>query len=201
MKAINITEKEVQAAFNAAKSEETKQILAALFGPEEKKAKPSLDNYKTIKSYEDACEALDLNPILSEDRNKVLCAEFPGHYDFRQHMPKHIIALMKLETISRALWGVNGSLSQMPIVHSGSTIRILPYGLRMSLSLTALMKNRRVPSYLLMRVMARMRVSVLCTRLVALRVRLRTLGSACVRRLRKRLHISDNSSLSFGLNT
>lgn len=105
MKAINITEKEVQAAFNAAKSEETKQILAALFGPEEKKAKPSLDNYKTIKSYEDACEALDLNPILSEDRNKVLCAEFPGHYDFRQHMPKHIIALMKLETISRALWG------------------------------------------------------------------------------------------------
>ena len=70
-------------------------------------AKPSLDNYKTIKSYEDACEALDLNPILSEDRNKVLCAEFPGHYDFRQHMPKHIIALMKLETISRALWGRN----------------------------------------------------------------------------------------------
>lgn len=58
MKAINITEKEVQAAFNAAKSEETKQILAALFGPEEKMAKPSLDNYKTIKSYEDACEAL-----------------------------------------------------------------------------------------------------------------------------------------------
>lgn len=107
MKAINITEKEVQAAFNAAKSEETKQILAALFGPEEKKAKPSLDNYKTIKSYEDACEALDLNPILSEDRNKVLCAEFPDHYDFRQHMPKHIIALMKLETISRALWGRN----------------------------------------------------------------------------------------------
>lgn len=107
MKAINITEKEVQAAFNAAKSEETKQILAALFGPEKKMAKPSLDNYKTIKSYEDACEALDLNPILSEDRNKVLCAEFPDHYDFRQNMPKHIIALMKLETISRALWGRN----------------------------------------------------------------------------------------------
>ncbi len=107
MKEVKITDEKIQAAFNAAKSEETKQILAALFGPEEKMAKPSLDNYKTIKSYEDACEALDINPILSEDRNKVLCAEFPGHYDFRQHMPKHIIALMKLETISRALWGRN----------------------------------------------------------------------------------------------
>lgn len=107
MKAINITEKEVQAAFSAAKSEETKQVLTALFGQQKGKVKPTLDDYTSIKTYEDACEALDISPILSEDRNKVLCAEFPGRYDFRQHMPKHIIALMKLEIISRALWGRN----------------------------------------------------------------------------------------------
>ena len=105
MKAINITEKEVQAAFSMAKSEETKQVLTALFGQQKEKVKPTLDDYTSIKTYEDACEALDISPILSEDRNKVLCAEFPGRYDFRQYMPKHIIALMKLETISRALWG------------------------------------------------------------------------------------------------
>ena len=52
-------------------------------------------------------EVLGLTPILSENRNKALCAQFPDHYDFRQNMPKHIIALMKLEIISRALWGKN----------------------------------------------------------------------------------------------
>lgn len=105
-KVIEVTEKEVQAAFKVAKSEETKQVLAALFCKEER-VTPTLDDYKTIKSYEDACEALEITPILSEDRNKALCAESPDHYDFRQNMPKHIIALMKLETISRALWGRN----------------------------------------------------------------------------------------------
>lgn len=105
MKTFEVTDERIQTAFSAAKSEETKQILAALFGQQKEKVKPTLDDYTTIKSYEDACEALYLNPILSEDRNKVLCAEFPDRYDFRQNMPKHIIALMKLETISRALWG------------------------------------------------------------------------------------------------
>ena len=70
-------------------------------------AKPTLDDYKTIRTYEDACEALGETPILSENRKKALCAKFPDHYDFRQNMPNHIIALMKLETISRALWGRN----------------------------------------------------------------------------------------------
>lgn len=103
MKQIVVTEKEVKAAFDVAKSDETKAVLAALFCKSENT--PNLDNYKSIKSYEDACEALGLTPILSEDRNKALCAELPDHYDFRQNMPKHIVALMKLETISRALWG------------------------------------------------------------------------------------------------
>ena len=46
MKTINVTEKEVQAAFAAAKSEETKQVLTTLFGPPEEKAKPIINNYK-----------------------------------------------------------------------------------------------------------------------------------------------------------
>lgn len=104
MKTIEVTEKEVQAAFEAAKSDEAKEILAALFC---KKERPNLDDYRSIKTYEDACEALEESPILSENREKALCAKFPDHYDFRDDMPDHIIALMKLETISRALWGRN----------------------------------------------------------------------------------------------
>ena len=107
MKAINVTEKEIQTAFNAVKSEEAKQILTALFGQQKEKVKPTLDDYTTIKTYEDACEALEITPILSDDRNKVLHAEFSDYHDFLQSMPKHIIALMKLEIISRALWGRN----------------------------------------------------------------------------------------------
>ena len=83
-----------------------KDAFEKLFGEDVlETAKPTLDDYKTIKSYEDACDVLGLSPILSENRNKALCAQFPDHYDFRQNMPKHIIALMKLEIISRALWG------------------------------------------------------------------------------------------------
>lgn len=33
MKTIEITDEKIQAAFNAAKNEETKQVLTALFGP------------------------------------------------------------------------------------------------------------------------------------------------------------------------
>ena len=108
MKAINITEKEVQAAFSAAKSEETKQVLTALFG--QQKMKPTLDNYKTIKTYEDACEALNLAPIysdLAKDADRAICqySEAQRQYGHIMNLPKHILSLMKLEIISRALWG------------------------------------------------------------------------------------------------
>ena len=46
MKTINVTEKEVQAAFAAAKSEETKQVLTTLFAAQKETAKPTIDNYK-----------------------------------------------------------------------------------------------------------------------------------------------------------
>lgn len=89
MKVIEVTEKEVKAAFDAAKSDEVKNVLAALFCKPEDRVKPSLDDYKSIKTYEDACEALGKEPV----------------GDLGDHVDKHIIALIKLETISRALWG------------------------------------------------------------------------------------------------
>lgn len=102
---IQIEKEKVQAAYKDA-CDGVKEMLIKMFGKEVcEAAKPTLDDYKTIKSYEDACEVLGLTPILSENRNKALCAQFPDHYDFRKNMPKHIIALMKLEIISRALWG------------------------------------------------------------------------------------------------
>lgn len=90
MRTFEITEKEVAAAFREAESGEAKKILAALFCKEEM-VKPTLDDYKTIRTYEDACKALGGEPIFEDPNN----------------LPNHIIALMKLETISRALWGRN----------------------------------------------------------------------------------------------
>ena len=104
-KQIIVTEVEVKAALEAAKSQEVKDVLAALFCKPEKK--PTLDDYKSIKSYEDACEALDISPIYSDNAVKAVCVNINQHWDYRQEMPKHIIALMKLEVISRALWGRN----------------------------------------------------------------------------------------------
>lgn len=89
MKVIEVTEKEVKAAFDVAKSDEVKNVLAALFCKPDGRVKPSLDDYKSIKTYEDACEALGEEPV----------------GDLGDHADKHIIALIKLETISRALWG------------------------------------------------------------------------------------------------
>ena len=62
MKTINVTEKEVQAAFAAAKSEETKQVLTTLFGQQKETAKPTLDNYKQF----------DLQEYLKNPNRKVV---------------------------------------------------------------------------------------------------------------------------------
>ena len=104
-KQIIVTEVEVKAALEAAKSQEVKDVLAALFCKPEKK--PNLDDYKSIKSYEDACEALDISPIYSDNAVKAVCVNINQHWDYRQELPKHIMALLKLEVISRALWGRN----------------------------------------------------------------------------------------------
>ena len=109
-KKVEIYESNLNAAYQVANEnggdERMIRLLDALTGKTTAKSNaPSLDDYTTIQSYEDACEALGETPILTEDRDKALCAKFPDHWDYRQDMPKHIIALMKLETISRALWG------------------------------------------------------------------------------------------------
>ena len=90
MKKFEINENDVKAAFDAAKTDEMKNVLKALFC--KRTDAPSLDDHTTIHSYEDALEALgEKSPNLEE-------IEKAG-------VPKHIIALIKLETISRALWG------------------------------------------------------------------------------------------------
>lgn len=91
---IELKEEHVRQAFKDAKSDEVKETLTALFPDIAKELiKPTLDDYKTITSYEDACEALGHTPV-----------------DFDMlwpNLPQHIVALMKLETISSALWGKN----------------------------------------------------------------------------------------------
>ena len=98
MKTIEVTEKEVKAAFEVAKTDEMKNVLKAIFCKDEE-GKPNLDDYTSIKTYEDACEALGVEPIFNEP-NPIM-----NLYGVEYEVEPHIIALMKLETISRALWG------------------------------------------------------------------------------------------------
>ena len=104
---IEIEKKNVEAAYKVA-DENGKKLLNALFGKAAKENTPNLDDYKSIKTYEDACEALGLTHIYSDENvDRAVCEHINDHWDYRQTMPKHIIALMKLETIAKALWGRN----------------------------------------------------------------------------------------------
>lgn len=87
---VEIEESKLQTAYANA-CDGVKDFMESLFGKKVfEVAKPTLDDYKTIRTYEDACKALG-EPIFEDPNN----------------LPNHIIALMKLETISRALWGRN----------------------------------------------------------------------------------------------
>lgn len=121
---IELTEEQVRQAFKKAESDEAKGILELLFpdiAKELTKKKPTLDDYTSITSYEDACEALGESPIFSSDYVRSLDGK-EGEVEFYiygcekantewqtliDRLPRHIIALMKLETISKALWGRN----------------------------------------------------------------------------------------------
>ena len=101
MNELTINKEKVAEVYQNA-SAETKEALKAIFGDESNfisKPKPTLDDYTTIRSYEDACEALDVEPIFNEP-NPIM-----NLYGVEYEVEPHIIALMKLETISRALWG------------------------------------------------------------------------------------------------
>lgn len=104
-KQIIVTEVEVEAALKAAKSQEVKDVLAALFCKPENK--PTLDDYKSIKTYEDACVALGCKPMNFDTLAMVELSADPNVGSIPMTMPDHIKALIKLETISRALWGKN----------------------------------------------------------------------------------------------
>ena len=85
---VEIEESKLQTAYANA-CDGVKDFMESLFGKKVfEAAKPTLDDYKTIRTYEDACKALG-EPIFEDPNN----------------LPNHIIALMKLEIISRALWG------------------------------------------------------------------------------------------------
>ena len=101
MNEITINKDKVAEVYQDA-SAETKEDLKALFGDESNfmsEPKPTLDDYTTIKTYEDACEALGEEPLPYEP-NPIM-----NLYGVEYEVEPHIIALMKLETISRALWG------------------------------------------------------------------------------------------------
>ena len=91
-KKIEVSESNLKAAFEVA-DESTKKVLVVLFGNIEPTDgnKPSLKDYKSIRSYEDACKAL--GESVDEETLK------------KAGVPKHIIAQMKLELICKALWG------------------------------------------------------------------------------------------------
>lgn len=199
---IQIEKEKVQAAYKDA-CDGVKEMLIKMFGKEVcEAAKPTLDDYKTIKSYEDACEVLGLTPILSENRNKALCAQFPDHYDFRQNMPKHITALMKLEIISRALWGKD---FQPKPDAEGKEIYWYPwFALYTKKEMEEMSEEKRKS----------LRGALLAgdayygasagfgclLRLFAPRTRLRTLVSACAKKRQRKRNTSENNSLSCGLN-
>lgn len=103
MRKIEITLEQVMEAYKRSRCGHAKKVLEDLFGKEACGVNvPTLDDYRTIRSYEDACKALGMPPILNDNlkvvnRDKIVAP----------CLPKHIVALMKLETISRALWGRN----------------------------------------------------------------------------------------------
>lgn len=102
MNEITINKEKVAEVYQNA-SAETREVLKTLFGDESNfidKPKPNLDDYTTIKTYEDACEALGMVPMLNQSDY-----ELTDDNGYMVYFPPHIIALMKLETISRALWG------------------------------------------------------------------------------------------------
>lgn len=101
---VEIEESKLQTAYANA-CDEVKDFMESLFGKKVfEAAKPTLDDYKTIRTYEDACVALKQDAIRVDSVNGDTTTVLTNGGD-RVNMPSHIVALMKLETISRALWG------------------------------------------------------------------------------------------------
>lgn len=91
MKTINVTEKEVQAAFAAAKSEETKQVLTTLFGqPKKETAKPTIDNYKQF-DLQEYLKNPNRKVITRDGRSvRIVCTDMIGN-------PYPVLAICKMD--------------------------------------------------------------------------------------------------------
>lgn len=90
----------------AVADEPMRKVLAALCGCSAETTapqapKPTLSDYTTIRSYEDACVALGIEPVLN---GSLVVADTERDEDVMD-LPSHIIAQMKLEVICKALWG------------------------------------------------------------------------------------------------
>lgn len=194
---VEIEESKLQTAYANA-CDGVKDFMESLFGKKVfEAAKPTLDDYKTIRTYEDACVALKQDAIRVDSVNRDTTTVLTNGGD-RVNMPSHIVALMKLETISRALWGRD--FQPKPDGEEAKCIGIRGLLCILRKKLMICIPNKEVPFCLLMRIMVRLRVSVVCVRLIVPRMRLRPLGSACAKKRKKRLSISGSNSLNFGLN-
>ncbi len=194
---VEIEESKLQTAYANA-CDGVKDFMESLFGKKVfEAAKPTLDDYKTIRTYEDACVALKQDAIRVDSVNRDTTTVLTNGGD-RVNMPSHIVALMKLETISRALWGRD---FQPKPDGEGSKVYWYPwFALYTKKEINDMYPEQRGALLSASAFLVRMRVSVVCLRLLVPRLRLRPLGSACAKKRKKRLSISGSNSLNFGLN-
>lgn len=195
---VEIEESKLQTAYANA-CDGVKDFMESLFGKKVfEAAKPTLDDYKTIRTYEDACVALKQDAIRVDSVNRDTTTVLTNGGD-RVNMPSHIVALMKLETISRALWGRD---FQPKPDGEGSKVYWYPwFALYTKKEINDMYPEQR--GALLSAGAhdgAGAGFGCLWVRMVVPRVRMRTLGSACAKKRKKRLSISGSNSLNFGLN-
>lgn len=194
---VEIEESKLQTAYANA-CDGVKDFMESLFGKKVfEAAKPTLDDYKTIRTYEDACVALKQDAIRVDSVNRDTTTVLTNGGD-RVNMPSHIVALMKLETISRALWGRD---FQPKPDGEGSKVYWYPwFALYTKKEINDMYPEQRGALLSAIAGLVRVRVSVICMRLIVPRMRMRALGSACAKKQKKRLSISGSNSLNFGLN-
>lgn len=195
---VEIEESKLQTAYANA-CDGVKDFMESLFGKKVfEAAKPTLDDYKTIRTYEDACVALKQDAIRVDSVNRDTTTVLTNGGD-RVNMPSHIVALMKLETISRALWGRD---FQPKPDGEGSKVYWYPwFALYTKKEINDMYPEQR--GALVSAGAgdgANAGFGCLCMRLLVPRLRMRTLGSACAKKQKKRLSISGSNSLNFGLN-
>lgn len=105
---IVIKEDNVLAAYKTAKevgADSTMKVLESLFGKEVFRPKNIMER---VKTYEDACDALDISPVLNSP-NLCICekhestGEMCEHFSFRQAIDRQALAYLKLCVITEAL--------------------------------------------------------------------------------------------------